>query len=47
MTKYFSIYEGKIGYIIPLQIWHKAYNFLVIPKAKATILLTEQMLEQI
>ncbi len=34
-------------YTILCQIWHWVNNFLIIPKAKATVLLTEQMLGQI
>ena len=41
MTKYFSIYKSMIYYTISCQIWHQV---LVIPKAKATVLLIKQML---
>ncbi len=47
MTKHFSMCKGTIRYTIPCQTRHRANNFLIIPKAKATVSLTEQMLGQI
>ncbi len=47
MTKYLSMCKGTMQHTISRQTRHQANDFLVIPKAEATIPLTEQMLGQI
>ncbi len=47
MTKHLSTCKGTIQRTIPRQTRHRANDFFVIPKAEATVLLTEQMLGQI
>ncbi len=47
MTKYLSICKDMMQRTISRQTRHRANDFLVIPKAKATVSLTEQMLGQI
>ncbi len=47
MTKYFSTCKGTMQRTIPCQTRHRANDFHVIPKAEATVPLTEQMLGQI
>ncbi len=47
MTKHFSTCKGTMQHTIPRQTRYQANNFLIIPKTKATVLLTEQMLRQI
>ncbi len=47
MTKHLSTCKGTMQRTIPRQTRHRANNFLIIPKAEATVPLTEQMLGQI
>ncbi len=47
MTKHLSMCKGMMRCTIPRQTQHQANDFLIIPKAKATVSLTEQMLGQI
>ncbi len=47
MTKHLSTCKGTMRRTIPRQIRHRANDFLVIPKAEATVPLTKQMLGQI
>ncbi len=47
ITKHLSTCKGTIQRTISRQTPHRPNDFLVIPKAEATVLLTEQMLGQI